>query len=96
MPFLKHDGQAHGKHAEAARAVDSVAWGRHASELWKRAVQKQHASSSPPVLHTLHLPLAGGRRARSVVLTIACSGMAAVARKAPIANGDPVSRDSNQ
>ena len=73
MPFLKQAGHAHGKHAEAARALDSVAWGRHASELWKRAVQKQHASSSPPILHTLQFPEAGAWRARCVVLHTGCS-----------------------
>jgi len=93
-PFLKQAGHAHGNEADLARdSLTTLASPRHASELWQTAVQKLHASSpSPPTLHTLRLPLAGGRRARSVVFTTACSGMAAVARKAPIANGEGVVR----
>ena len=34
MPFLKQARHAHGKHAEAARVLESVVCGRHASVLW--------------------------------------------------------------
>ena len=67
IPFLKQVGQAQGKHAEAASSQESLASPKHASELWQRAAQKLHASSSLPFLQTLHLPVAGGRRARCEV-----------------------------
>ena len=74
-----------GRLDQSLRCKHSVAKA-HSVQLWKTAAQKLQASGAPPCLHFWHLPVAGARRARCVVLQTCCSESALNAKAAPIVN----------